>query len=259
MRTISVDGGVLEIAEDGSGPALVMLHSLLTELTAFDAVVPQLARNRRVIRVNLPGFGRSSPAGSTIASYADRVAALLDALELKADTTVLGNGFGGFVAGMLAVRHGKRFGKLILANTGAGFTETGRGAFFTMANRVRENGMAAVVEIALSRLFPQRYIETHPHVVEQRRQALLRNDPQLFAQACLALAALDMRHDVAKVANPTLVLVGALDTATPPEMSQALVQLMPHAEYAEIVNCAHAPMIQAPAAFVSTVRRFLDG
>jgi 3-oxoadipate enol-lactonase len=259
MKTITLDGGLLEIEEHGMGPPLVMLHSLLTDSSAFDAVVSDLSRHRRVIRVNLPGFGKSSPAGSTIASMADRVAALFAALELNRDTSLLGNGFGGFVAAMLAIRHGKIFDRLILADAGAGFSEEGKAAFYNMAQLVRERGMGAVVDVAMKRLFPQTYIDTNPRIVEQRREVLLRNDPQRFAQACLALAALDMREAIRAVKNPTLVLVGALDSATPPAMSLELAELISTAQYAEIAGCGHAPMIQAPIAFVSTVKRFLDG
>lgn len=76
MQTVAVEGGALEIAEHGAGPPLVLLHSLLTDSPAFDRVVPDLARGHRVILVNLPGFGRSSPVEPSIERIADRVAAL---------------------------------------------------------------------------------------------------------------------------------------------------------------------------------------
>src|SRR3954468_21346325 len=47
--------------DGGDGPHLLLLHSLLTELTVFDRMIPELAAKRRVTRLNLPGFGRSSP------------------------------------------------------------------------------------------------------------------------------------------------------------------------------------------------------
>ena len=127
-----------------------------------------------------------------------------------------------------------------------------------MAQRVRERGMAGIVDIAMKRLFPQSYLDTNPRIVEQRRQVLLRNDPQRFAQACLALSALDMRASVASIRNQTLVMAGTLDSATPPAMALELADLIPTAQYAEITACGHAPMIQSPAAFLSTVKRFLD-
>lgn len=257
MQTVAVEGGALEIAEHGAGRPLVLLHSLLTDSSAFDRVVPDLAREHRVILVNLPGFGRSSSVGASIERIADRVAALFSTLELPRNTDLLGNGFGGFVAGMLAIRHGSRFDRLVLANTGAGFSEAGRTAFHTMANRVREHGMPGVIDIAITRLFPQSYIDANAAIVEERRRVLLRNDPERFAQACLALADLDMREGIAGIRNPTLILVGSLDTATPPAMSQELARGIPGAAYVELPACGHAPMIQAPEAFLGAVKPFL--
>ena len=259
MQTIQVHGGVIEFAEHGEGRPLVLLHSLLTDSSAFDYVAPDLARKRRVIAPNLPGFGHSSPAGGDVEHVADRLAAFFDALELSAGIDVLGNGYGGFVAGMLAIRHGARFDRLVLANTGAGFSDAGKGAFYTIATRVREQGMSGVVDIAISRLFPDDYIEANRSIVEERRRVLLRNDPQRFAQACLSLATLDMREAIRGVKNPTLVLVGSADTATPVGMSQELASLIPGAQYLELPACAHAPMIQAPAAFLAAIKPFLNG
>lgn len=256
MQLITVDGGVVEVAQHGAGRPLLLLHSLLTDSSAFDRVVPDLARERRVVVINLPGFGRSTPVGPSIERIADRVAALFAPLELGRDTDVLGNGFGGFVAGMLAIRHGGSFRRLVLANTGAGFSDAGKSAFFTMAARVREHGMAGVIDIAMSRLFPDDYRDANPAVVEERRSVLLRNDPERFAQACLALAALDMRVGVGGVRNPALVLVGSLDSATPPAMSQELAQAIPGARYVELAGCGHAPTIQQPEAFLAELEDF---
>src|SRR5262245_52835708 len=123
MAIIEAGGGRVDVERLGEGRDLVLLHSLLTDRTVFDRVAPVLARKRKVWLVNLPGYGGSSPAGTDIESYADRVAALLEALRLPRETDVLGNGFGGFIAVMLAVRHGARIGRLVAAPALAGFPE----------------------------------------------------------------------------------------------------------------------------------------
>ena len=66
-----------------------------------------------------------------------------------------------------------------------------------------------------------------------------------------------MREHIGGIRNPALVLVGSLDSATPPAMSQELAGLLPGSRYVELEGCGHAPMIQAPAAFVATVTDFL--
>ena len=85
----------VEYTQAGSGTDLLLLHSLLTELTVFDRVRPVLAANRRVTCINLPGFGASAPLVlNSVGEVADHVAKVMEALGLPATTDVFGNGFG---------------------------------------------------------------------------------------------------------------------------------------------------------------------
>jgi 3-oxoadipate enol-lactonase len=257
MTSVRVHDGVLDIAETGVGKPVLLLHSLLADRAVFDRVVPLLATQRRVVVPDLPGFGGSSSAGATIEGIADRIAGLFDALHLGNDVDVLGNGFGGFIASTLAIRHGARFDRLVLADTGIGFTPEGKQSFYAMAERVRQSGMEAIVDVAMKRLFPDDFIAAHPEVVAERRAALVRTNPEFFAEACLALAALDLSSQIGTIRNRTLVVVGELDSATPPPMSRALAKALPDAELLEIPGCGHAPMVQAPQTFIETISGFL--
>jgi 3-oxoadipate enol-lactonase len=257
MSSVDVNGGVLDVVEQGSGRPLLLLHSLLADRTVFDRVVPLLAPHRRVILVDLPGFGGSSSAGSAIEDFADRLAALFPALGLGKDTDVLGNGFGAFIASTLAIRHGRLLDRLVLVGTGVGFPEAGKAAFRTMAQRVRDHGMEGVVEIAMKRLFPDAFIAANPDLVGERRRALVKTDPVLFAQACEALANLDLLPRVGSIRNPTLIVVGSLDAATPPPMAYELAKSIKDAKLIELRACGHAPMAQDPQEFVGAISAFL--
>lgn len=258
MTSVRLRDGTLDIIETGSGKPLVLLHSLLADRAIFDKVVPTLGKQRRVIVPDLPGFGGSSSAGSTIEGIADRISGLFDALNLGTTADVLGNGFGGFVASTLAIRHGAKFDRLVLADTGLGFTPEGKQSFFGMAERVRQSGMEAIVDVALKRLFPEDFIAANPAIMADRRAALVKTNPEFFAEACHALAALDLTPHIGTIRNPTLVVVGSLDAATPPEMAHALAKALPNADLIEMPGCGHAPMAQAPEAFIKTISKFLD-
>ena len=160
---IDVNGASVEVVQEGSGPDLLLLHSLLTELTVFERVIPALSRKHRITRINLPGFGRSSPLPlDSVGAYADHVAAVMTALELPGSTDVFGNGFGAFVALQLAIRHGKRFNRLVVADTLASFPEAARIPFRGMADKVRAGGMPAVLDTAIGRMFPPDFAAANP-------------------------------------------------------------------------------------------------
>ena len=258
MATLDVNGRKVEYRQSGAGPDLLLLHSLLTELTVFDRIAPVLAVNRRVTCINLPGFGASTPlALNSVGDYADHVAGAMDALVLPADAAVFGNGFGAFVALELAIRRGNRFGRLMVADTLAAFPEAARLPFRGMAQKVRDGGMPAVLDTAIGRMFPPAFAAAHPEVVAARKLALSTADPECFARACLALAALDLRASLAGIRNPTLVMCGALDQTTPPALAQELAHAIPGAAWREIAGSGHCPMLEQPEALLELMHEFL--
>jgi len=243
----TVNGAQVEYDQQGSGAPLLLIHSLLTELTVFDVMLPRLAKERRVTRINLPGFGASAPVElASVAAHADHVARVMDALELPKNCAVFGNGFGAFVSLELAIRHGSRFGPLIVADTLAAFPEPARVPFRGMAAKVTAEGMKGVLDTAIGRMFPPAFAERHPDVIAARKTALGKVDAQCFARACLALASMDLSGHVAKIKNPTLVMCGALDQTTPPALARNLAQKIPGARYEEIPDSGHCPMLEQP-------------
>lgn len=258
MPIIELNGLSVEYTQSGAGADLLLLHSLLTELSVFEQVLPALAASHRVTCINLPGYGASSPAGlASVADYADHVARAMDALALPAATDVFGNGFGAFVALELAIHHGARFRRLLVADTVAAFPEPARLPFRGMAEKVRAHGMQAVLDTAIGRMFPPEFQAAHAEVVAQRKSMLAPADAGCFARACLALAALDLRPHLGGIRNPTLVLCGALDQTTPAALAQDVARAIPGAHYREIAGSGHCPMLEQPQALVAAMAAFL--
>src|SRR5215813_11413125 len=133
--------GTVNAAQSGEGPPLFLFHSLLSDRASFDAIVPALARSFRTFVPELPGFGRSHAVKSGLAAIADRMAEFIQDAAAGAPAIVLGNGYGGFVALLTAIRHPSVASKLILADCGAAFSEPGREAFCTMARVSGEKGL----------------------------------------------------------------------------------------------------------------------
>ena len=247
-----------DLVQTGRGPDLLLLHSLLTDRSIFDPIVPRLARSRRVTALNLPGFGASTPAGPRIEDYADRVADLFAALPLGSGADVVGMSFGGFVAIALAARHGARIRRLALVDAAAAFPDPAKAPLRGMAERALGTGMDAVVDTAVRRMFTDAFIAARPDVIERQGAILRRARPEAFATACRALADLDLRPALAAIANPTLVVVGTLDVTTPPALARELAAGIRDATLVEIPECAHCPPIEKPAELLAALEPFLD-
>jgi len=251
-----------DVIQLGEGPDLLLLHTLLAERTVFDRVLPDLAARYRLTVPNLPGYGNTPPLDKpdpSVRDYADRIAVIMDAAGLPDDTAVLGNGAGGFVSVAFGIHHGDRFGKLILADTGPGFPEPAKKPLRSLADKVEAEGMEAVLDAAILRMFPEHYIAANPDVVAERKAALATCVPAAFAAMARALANVEMAAEIGFITNETLVMIGLDDATTPPDLSYALHRGIPGSKLVEIPDCGHCPQIQARDAFVASVLEFLAG
>ncbi|MDB5501498.1 MAG: hydrolase [Tardiphaga sp.] len=252
--------GTVNASVSGNGSPLVLFHSLLSDRSSFDRIVPALTKSFRVIVPELPGFGASHAVEGGLAAVADRMAEFVREATTGENALVLGNGYGGFVALQMAIRHPGIAARLVLADCGAAFSEPGREAFRNMAAAARGKGLAAITPVAMRRLFAPDYQEAHPELMRERETAFLQTDVDVFHAACMSLAGLDLRPDLSKVTVPVLVMVGDQDEATPPPMSEELRELLPIARLHVLKGCAHVPPLQAPKAFLEAIGAFLrDG
>jgi 3-oxoadipate enol-lactonase len=249
--------GTVNASQTGKGPLLFLLHSLLSDRASFDAIVPRLSQSFRVVVPELPGFGKSPPVDGGLAAVADRMAEAVRDAAAGDDVFVLGNGYGGFVALQMAIRHSGIAARLILADCGAAFSEPGREAFRNMAAASKAKGLSAITDVAMRRLFAPEFQQQHPDLMRDRREAFLSTDAEVFRAACTALAELDLRPQLGQVKVPVLVLVGEHDEATPPPMSHELAAGLPQAQLKIIPGCAHVPQLQSPEVFLEAIGDFL--
>ena len=93
-RFVRLDDGDMHVVEDGrpGAPGLLLIHGTAASTAWWDPVIPQLAGDCRVIRVDMAGHGRSSaPAGGyDIPAQARRAGAVLDRLG-AGQVTVIGH------------------------------------------------------------------------------------------------------------------------------------------------------------------------
>src|SRR5258708_11834467 len=128
-RRVAVAGGrqlfIFE-AGDAASPALVLIHGLGDEADTWRHVFEPLAERHHVIAVDLPGFGRSDPAGAySLKVLRDALLGLLDVLRLPA-ATLVGSSLGAMVAQRVAIDVPSRVAGLGLGDGGLIIS---RGAF----------------------------------------------------------------------------------------------------------------------------------
>lgn len=117
IRYVMVNGTKLRYIVAGQGRALVLLHTLRTQLDMFQKVIPELAKRFRVYALDYPGHGYSDipKAAYSAELFVTAVAQALDRLNIE-DAVVVGESIGGSIGLLLAARHNRRVQRVIAIN-----------------------------------------------------------------------------------------------------------------------------------------------
>ncbi len=272
QRWVLVDGHPVNVIELGEGPALVFVHGLSGCWANWLEQLPVLARERRVVALDLPGFGSSPmPEGEvSIAGYARLLDALLGELGVGAAAFV-GNSMGGFIAAELAIASPQRVERLALVSA-AGLSTYGdprvTRAFPTLMRADRLLAANAAWVASKSDTVARRarlrdavlwLVVRHPSRIpaalaaEQIRGA---GKPG-FLHALRAVLEYDLRERLAEVACPTLVVWGDSDRLISVEDADVFVELIPGARKVVFEETGHMAMLERPAAFNALLKDFL--
>ncbi len=248
----------------GEGEALVLLHGVATSRLIWRRVIGELARRRRVIAVDVPGFGQSAPAGPgfELAQVADLLVERLGVERFD----LVGHSLGGAVALATATRHPDAVRRLVLVSP-AGLAPR--------ATRVAAAlGAAAERAVYARRTFGYQWIGR-----PRARRAMfggtvadagrLRpDDARLLLDASSgarrvssgvrrALEA-DLRADLAAAPMPVGLIWGTADRVVPYTGLEALRRLRPDAVVETLHATGHIPQVEDPAAFTAALERILD-
>jgi 3-oxoadipate enol-lactonase/4-carboxymuconolactone decarboxylase len=225
-------------ASADSAPIL-MLHSIGTNLHVFDPQAAALARDHRVIRMDLRGHGLSGVTAGpvTMSRHAQDALALLDALGVQR-AHVVGLSIGGRIAQQMAAEAPERVASLVLMDTAAEFPPPE--AWQQRIEIATAQGMAGLVDMVI----PRWVVDASLASAQGLRRMLLATDPQGYAASAAALRDARAAEIAGRIACATTVIVGERDIATPPAMAEALRNMIPGAELVTIPEAAHIPTLE---------------
>lgn len=238
----------------GAGPRIVFANSLGTDLAIWDDIADELGGDFDLLFYDKRGHGLSEVALGGIADHAGDLVGLLDHVGWGS-ATVCGLSVGGLIAMDMAVRAPERVEKLVLMDTAAriGTPE----AWNARIDAVLKKGVAAIGDQIMERWFSPVYRDAEPDAFAGWQRMLERTPATGYADTCVALRDADLTEAIGGILAPTLVIAGAEDLSTPPELIAATARRIPAAAFRTIAGAGHLPCIERPGEVASLLREFL--
>jgi esterase len=263
-RFVSVNGLRLHYLDWGTSgkPVLILLHGIARNAHSFDHLAPQLARDYRVIAVDMRGHGDSAwhPDGAyLVEDFVSDLEGLIQQLGL-APVVVLGNSTGGRVAQAYAGLNPRLVRALIVEDVGP---ERPADIAAGFAKRVQEeaNGWRSEDELVtiLTKQNPrtsEALLRTYARFGTKRRddgRLVWKHDPKLVN----GFVPTELWQYVRRITSPTIYILGGRSTIVPVETQQQLIKTIPGCEIRTLPGLGHYPHLEAPDEYLAVVRDFL--
>lgn len=265
-RFVETCGYRTHYIEAGEGPPLVLIHGGGAGADArgnWEALtMPLLAAGRRVIAMDMVGFGDTLPEDHATFDYSPearvvQLGAFIEAMGLG-PVDVIGNSMGGRTAVALASDRPELVDRLVLMGSAGLDHGMGGGLQALITYDFTYDGMARIVEA----LTHDGY-KIDPAMVQYRldlscrernREAFKRTMGQIKERGGLWLD----EDRIAKVKHRTLVVNGKGDKVVSLDQAVRYLELLENSTGFIMPHCGHWAMIEQPASFASIVRAFLD-
>jgi pimeloyl-ACP methyl ester carboxylesterase len=271
QHRMRIDGRDANFVDAGEGPAVIFVHGLGASWQSWLENIPEFSRDRRVVAMDLPGFGCSDlpEHDISIEQYADWTFRLLDELGIERGT-IVGNSMGGFIAADMAIRQPERVQRLALVSAAVFWQEYRRAQPLVELARRSD----AIVARALTRVTDDVATRPrlrawamatagfrYPHLIErQLAHELVRSARRTdgYLPALEAMADFPLEEELPKISCPALIVWGAQDTLVPVKDAKRLEALIPDSRRVVFERTGHVAMLERPERFNSLLRAFLD-
>jgi pimeloyl-ACP methyl ester carboxylesterase len=251
----------------GSGEPLVLVHGLATTRVIWRHVLPLLEDGRRLITLDVPGFGGSPPAGAgfVLEAVAARIAAGLEWAGVEPPYDLVGHSMGGAVALTVAARDPAAVRRLVLVAP-AGLrpmpaaAARAFGAFAAAAIPVRRRA-AALADFAFGRRLLMTPGTANPAAMppaDVRAMLAASRGATRIAEALSTVASADVRPLLAKLPVRIGAVWGTRDRIVPPGGIHTVEKLRPEAPTATVPDAGHILMMERPDEFAAALEDVLD-
>src|SRR5690625_2326047 len=231
-------------------PTIVLLHGVGLDHTMWDLVRHELPAS--AVFLDLPGHGDQPTlhTETSLQELADDIASRLP----NGLVQLVGFSLGGLIAQRLAIDLPHKITSVVAASTVCQRSDEERAAVVQRLVTAQHD-LGESTRRSLERWFPEDSAVS-PEFVEQTRRVLERNDRDsfLYAYQVFATADQELATQLDQIRQPLLAITGELDRGSTPDMSQRLVEAVPHGTLRIIPGARHMLTHESPQAFAKYIQ-----
>ena len=272
LRQVSVDGRTVNYVDYGEGSPdlhpVVMIHGLGgCWQNWLENIRPIAATGRRVIAVDLPGFGYSEPPEGeiSISGYGRAVNALCDELDLG-EVVLIGHSMGGFTSCETAIQFPERVERIVLISA-AGITTSdiahqpvlvGARVAAALGTRAAARSRQVVVRKRLRRPLYASFIR-YPDLLatDFLFESTQGSGRPAFNSALAAILGYDFRDRLPEISVPVLIIWGSDDMLVPDSDADQFERLIPQSRKVVLDDTGHSAMMERPRRVNDLIVEFL--
>lgn len=257
------NNGTAFVAEGNSErEVVVLLHGVGLSHAMWFEQAKVLSKYYRVIRYDMLGHGGSARTDSELdlSAFAEQLKNLLDYLNIDR-CHLIGFSLGALVAQAFAVSSSYRLDKLVLMNSVYARNEEQRLAIYERALKVATKGNKDSAEAAITRWFSEEYRNKNSDLIQLILTQLLGNNhlDYLRAYCVFAMSDASLADKLDLIKTETLVITGALDVGSTPEMSKRMHDALPNSILIVVEGQRHMLPIEAPDITNQHLLDFFEG
>lgn len=255
---ISFAEGSIRYKIEGEGPAIVFIHGFMENARIWRWMVPKFSKKFTVIRINLPGHGKSSVFGEShsMEFMAEAVNAVLEAEKIK-KAMLVGHSMGGYVSLAFAEAFPKKVGALVLFSSFCFDDTPERKLERDRAVKAAEAHKMKYITSVIPNLFHVRSGLKASKRIFKLVKIASKQPKEGITAAIKGMKDRKDRSNVIKNASfPLLFIAGADDFLIPLERIQEMCRIQPDASVVVIENCGHVGFIEQKEECLEALRTF---
>jgi pimeloyl-ACP methyl ester carboxylesterase len=269
LRELDIDGGRVNYVDIGSGegPPIVFVHGLGGAWQNWLENIPRAALERRVLALDLPGFGQSEMPLEPISipGYGRLVDKFCERLGLG-EVVLVGNSMGGFITAEVAIQHPQRVERLVLVSAaGISITTMRRRPVQTWGRAAAAIGAYGAAHLRATVVRPRLrhlalgYVVRHPtRLRADLCWELMRGAGRPgFLDALNALLDYDFQDRLGDIRAQTLIVWGSNDMLVPVKDASEFERLIPNSRKVIMEDTGHVSMIERPETFNRLLMEFI--